>query len=50
MEEDLLFPLSRYSPCVYLERIVTDSVVLGHTLEAYIRSTYQEIPYMATRP
>ena len=40
----LLFPLSRYSLCVYLERMVTDSVVLGHTLEAYIRSPCQEIP------
>jgi len=50
MEEDLLFPLSRYSPYVYLERMVTESVVLSHTLEAYIRSTCQEIPYMATKP
>jgi hypothetical protein len=40
----LLFPLSRYSPCVYLERMVTDSVVLGHNLEAYIFSTCQEFP------
>jgi len=44
MEEDLLFPLSRYSPCVYLERMATDSAILGHTLEAYIRSACQEIP------